>query len=128
VSEILSLSHCGGPYDFTTGNFETGWQLRPTTLAEQAVISFFKSSPRIAGMRLFHVGIGSSSIFRAFGHQLAAFVGLTLSLPEKVHFEEVFGRPCMLRFMRVLTKDSPKNRGFFCEGVKVVVEVVVDPQ
>ncbi len=29
---------------------------------------------------------------------------------------------------RVLTKDSPENRGFFGEGVKVVVEVVVDPQ
>src|SRR5271168_3501725 len=27
-----------------------------------------------------------------------------------------------------LTKDSPENRGFFGEGVKVVVEVVVDPQ
>jgi hypothetical protein len=30
--------------------------------------------------------------------------------------------------MRVLTKDSPENRSFFGEGVKVVVEVVVDPQ
>ena len=29
---------------------------------------------------------------------------------------------------RVLTKDSPENRGFFGEGVEVVVEVVVDPQ
>ena len=29
---------------------------------------------------------------------------------------------------RVLTKDSPENRSFFGEGVKVVVEVVVDPQ
>jgi len=29
---------------------------------------------------------------------------------------------------RVLTKDSPENRGFFGESVKVVVEVVVDPQ
>jgi len=28
--------------------------------------------------------------------------------------------------MRVLTKDSPENRSFFGEGVKVVVEVVVD--
>ena len=31
-------------------------------------------------------------------------------------------------FWRVLTKDSPENRSFFGEGVKVVVEVVVDPQ
>ena len=31
-------------------------------------------------------------------------------------------------FLSVLTKDSPENRGFFGEGVKVVVEVVVDPQ
>jgi len=31
-------------------------------------------------------------------------------------------------YLRVLTKDSPENRGFFGEGVKVVVEVVVDPQ
>ena len=30
--------------------------------------------------------------------------------------------------LRVLTKDSPENRSFFGEGVKVVVEVVVDPQ
>jgi hypothetical protein len=30
--------------------------------------------------------------------------------------------------LRVLTKDSPENRGFFGEGVKVVVEVVIDPQ
>ena len=30
--------------------------------------------------------------------------------------------------VRVLTKDSPENRSFFGEGVKVVVEVVVDPQ
>jgi hypothetical protein len=30
--------------------------------------------------------------------------------------------------MRVLTKDSLENRSFFGEGVKVVVEVVVDPQ
>ena len=30
--------------------------------------------------------------------------------------------------MRVLTKDSPENRSFFGEGVKVVVEVMVDPQ
>ena len=29
---------------------------------------------------------------------------------------------------RVLTKDSPENCGFLGEGVKVVVEVVVDPQ
>ena len=29
---------------------------------------------------------------------------------------------------KVLTKDSPENRSFFGEGVKVVVEVVVDPQ
>ena len=29
---------------------------------------------------------------------------------------------------RVLTKDSPENCSFFGEGVKVVVEVVVDPQ
>src|SRR5271163_2286770 len=32
------------------------------------------------------------------------------------------------RYSRVLTKDSPENRSFFGEGVKVVVEVVVDPQ
>ena len=32
------------------------------------------------------------------------------------------------KYTRVLTKDSPENRGFFGEGVKVVVEVVVDPQ
>ena len=32
------------------------------------------------------------------------------------------------REFRVLTKDSPENRSFFGEGVKVVVEVVVDPQ
>ena len=29
---------------------------------------------------------------------------------------------------RILTKDGPENRGFFGEGVEVVVEVVVDPQ
>ena len=29
---------------------------------------------------------------------------------------------------KVLTKDSPENRSFFGEGVKVVVEVVVNPQ
>src|SRR5271156_4263977 len=33
-----------------------------------------------------------------------------------------------VRGLRVLTKDSPENRGFFGEGIKVVVEVVVDPQ
>ena len=33
-----------------------------------------------------------------------------------------------LRPKRVLTKDSPENRSFFGEGVKIVVEVVVDPQ
>jgi len=38
------------------------------------------------------------------------------------------GAPLSLPFSRVLTKDSPENRGFFGEGVKVVVEVVVDPQ
>jgi hypothetical protein len=36
-----------------------------------------------------------------------------------------FSRECA---RRVLTKDSPGNRGFLGEGVKVVVEVVVDPQ
>src|ERR1700678_4598617 len=36
--------------------------------------------------------------------------------------------PFAVILMRVLTKDSPENRGFFGEGVKVVVEVVVDPQ
>jgi hypothetical protein len=35
---------------------------------------------------------------------------------------------CQQSFLRVLTKDSPENRSFFGEGVKVVVEVVVDPQ
>ena len=33
-----------------------------------------------------------------------------------------------LEILRVLTKDRPKNCGFFGEGVEVVVEVVVDPQ
>jgi hypothetical protein len=33
-----------------------------------------------------------------------------------------------LSTVRVLTKDSPENRSFFGEGVKVAVEVVVDPQ
>ena len=37
-------------------------------------------------------------------------------------------RPSRHRQRRVLTKDSPENRSFFGEGVKVVVEVVVDPQ
>ena len=33
-----------------------------------------------------------------------------------------------LRNARVLTEDRPENRGFFGEGVKVVVEVMVNPQ
>src|SRR5271154_3915469 len=37
-------------------------------------------------------------------------------------------RPSKIKNLRVLTKDSPENRSFFGEGVKVVVEVVVDPQ
>ena len=39
------------------------------------------------------------------------------------------GSPTLGNYIpRVLTKDSPENRGFFGEGVKVVVEVVVNPQ
>ena len=33
-----------------------------------------------------------------------------------------------LWFIQSPIKDSPENRSFFGEGVKVVVEVVVDPQ
>ena len=42
-------------------------------------------------------------------------------VPRRTVFGEV-------QIQRVLTKDSPENCGFFGEGVKVVVEVVVDPQ
>jgi hypothetical protein len=93
-TEVLNLSHCGGPYDLTRANLETGWHLSPTTLEEQAVIRFLKEDPtRVTEKRLLHVGIGNSSIFRVFGHQLSAFVGLTVNLPEKVRFEETFGYP-----------------------------------
>ncbi|HEX3494802.1 MAG TPA: hypothetical protein VHT48_05460, partial [Methylocella sp.] len=57
--DVLNLDHSGGPYDLTEANRETGYHPWPGTLAEQAVIAFFKANPtRVAGKRLLHLGIG----------------------------------------------------------------------
>ncbi len=45
-----------------------------------------------------------------------------------VVMEDRADRQVPFQVLEILTKDSPENRGFFGEGVKVVVEVVVDPQ
>ena len=66
----------------------------------------------------------ASSDFKALGAFFCNFVLLAARQPE---WRTVSRRPCTTSW-RVLTKDSPENRSFFGEGVKVVVEVVVDPQ
>lgn len=122
-AEVPNLSHCGGPYDLTGANLATGWQLRPTTLAEQAVISFFKAEQaRVTGKRLLHVGIGNSSVFRAIGLQLSAFVGLTVNLPEKVHFEETFGYPAHARIF-LANKHDARNYDSIAGPFDLIVNV-----
>jgi hypothetical protein len=110
-NDVEHLSHCGGPYDLTEANFGTGYNAYPGTLAEQAMIAFLGANPELAaGRRVLHVGIGNSSIFNAHGHRFAAFTGLTVGLPEKVYFEETFGRPANVE-IHLANKHDPRNYG-----------------
>ena len=106
---VAHLSHCGGPYDLTEANLATGYNAYPGTLAEQAMIAFLGANPDlVAGKRILHVGLGNSSIFRAYGHRFAAFTGLTVGLPEKLYFEATFGCPANVE-IHLANKHDPRN-------------------
>ena len=121
--DVLNLDHCGGPYDLTEANRETGYHPWPGTLAEQAVIAFFKANPtRIARKRLLHLGIGNSSIFRAVGDQVSKFVGLTVGLPEKIHFEQTFGHPAHAE-IHFASKHDPRNYDKIVGPFDIIVDV-----
>ena len=108
-SDAVHLTHCGGPYDLAEANFTTGYHIRPTTLAEQAIVIFLNENPAlVVGKRVLHVGIGNSSIFRAYGNQIAAFAGLTVGLPEKSYFDQTFGRRTDVEIY-LANKHDPRN-------------------
>src|ERR1700722_18027819 len=80
-------------------------------------------------------GLDASGKLIAYHHRLVGDRVLQAETP--IFFRKSHGRDYQLMggvelksydIPRVLTKDSPENRSFFGEGVKVVVEVVVDPQ
>jgi hypothetical protein len=87
----ITFEDCGGPFDLTPAHTISSWESKPTTEAEAAVIAFLQCRPRLyAGKRLLHVGIGNCSLPGALARDLAAYVGLTISPPEKQLFEEKF--------------------------------------
>ena len=77
------------------------------------------------GLIIIVPNVGRQSQIRLFSLALDAILDLGESVINKL--VEVL-EDGSIQIRRVLTKDSPENRGFFGEGVKVVVEVVVDPQ
>jgi hypothetical protein len=121
--DILDLDHCGGPYDLTQANRETGYHLGPGTLAEQAVIALFTAEPAlVVGKRLLHVGIGNSAVYRAIGDQVSEFVGLTVGLPEKINFEKTFGHPQHAK-IHFANKHDPRNYGRIVGPFAAIVDV-----
>jgi hypothetical protein len=86
-----TLEDCGGPFDLTPAHTISSWETRPTTDAESTVIAFLKQQPQLyAGKRVLHIGIGNGSLPGAFANDLAAYVGLTISVPEMQLFEKRF--------------------------------------
>src|ERR1700722_16684021 len=80
-------------------------------------------------------GLDASGKLIAYHHRLVG--DRVLQAENPIFFRKSHGKDYQLMggtelksydIPRVLTKDSPENRSFFGEGVKVVVEVVVDPQ
>ena len=83
--------HCGGPFDLTSAHTISCYELQPTTLAEMAIISYLSHQPDLyANKSILHVGIGNGSMYSALHAHLAAYVGLTISLPEKHEFQVRF--------------------------------------
>jgi hypothetical protein len=87
----INFADCGGPFALTAAHTVSSWEAKPTTEAETAVIAFLQQRPQLyAGKRLLHVGVGNCSLPAALADDLAAYVGLTISLPEQRLFEEKF--------------------------------------
>jgi hypothetical protein len=91
MSPSLSAD-CGGPYDLKPEHTITCWEDQPTSPAESAIIEYLVANPAfVQGKRLLHVGIGNSALPLAFEHLLAAYVGITISVPEMDRFKRVLG-------------------------------------
>jgi hypothetical protein len=88
---IKTFADCGGPFDLTPSHTISSWESKPTTPAEATVIAFLKSRPLVyMGKRLLHAGVGNCSLPDAVAGDLAGYIGLTISLPEKQLLQQKF--------------------------------------
>ena len=106
MSNML-FADCGGPFELTAAHTVSSWESKPTTEAETAVIAFLQQRPQLyAGKRLLHVGVGNCSLPAALADALAAYVGLTVSLPETQLFVEKFATTEHCKVLLVNKYDS----------------------
>jgi hypothetical protein len=116
MSPSLSAD-CGGPYDLKPEHTITCWEDMATSPAESAIIDNLVANPALVrGKRLLHVGIGNSALPFALIDLIAAYVGITISVPEVERFKRVLGgRENMVGLLlnKYDAREYPKIEGKF---------------
>jgi hypothetical protein len=119
----IAFADCGGPFELTAAHTISSWESQPTTEAETAVIAFLEQRPQLyAGKRLLHVGVGNCSLPVALVDDLAAYVGLTISLPEKRLFEEKFAATGHMRVL-LTNKYDPRDYSRIDDFFDLIIDV-----
>ena len=118
-------SDCGGPYELQEEHTGSNYEAQPTSGADLAVMAFLRARPEFyTGKRLLHVGVGNSEFPIGFVQGLAAYVGLTISIPELSQFDDrLAGQPNATALL--MNKYDPGAYGRLSGEFDIIVDTLL---